>query len=175
MAAVVAVSVLVAGATSAQVTERVSVATGGAQADNASDQPFPEAVVSADGRYVAFMSVATNLVPGDTNGAWAIFLPDRLSGRTEGGSVDSKGVQGNGFSGVYGFAMSPDGRYGAFESRASNLVPGDTNGASDIFLRDRVTGTTERVSASTGGAQGDADCLHPSISPDGRYVAFASN
>jgi Tol biopolymer transport system component len=160
----------------AQVTERVSVDSSGAQADYGADLPSPPgAVVSADGRYVAFFSGATNLVPGDTNGTWDVFVRDRLNGTTERVSVDSSGAQGNGFSGSYGIAISADGRYVVFESRASNLVTGDTNGVGDIFLRDRLNGTTERVSVDSSGLQGNAGSLHPSISPDGRHVAFSSN
>jgi Tol biopolymer transport system component len=160
------------GSAWAQVTERVSVDSSGAQADFGADLPSPGAVLSADGRYVAFYSGATNLVTGDTNGTWDVFVRDRLSGTTERVSVDSSGAQANGFSGLYGIAISPDGRYVVFESRASNLVTGDTNGVRDIFLRDRLSGTTERVSVDSSGAQGNADSLHPSISPDGRYVSF---
>ena len=72
-------------------------------------------------------------------------------------------------------SISADGRYVAFHSDASNLVPGDTNGLVDIFVHDRDTGTTERVSVSSGGTQGNAESENPSISADGRYVAFDSN
>ncbi len=173
----VAVAVLgLLGSGRAQVTERVSVDSSGAQANGGGDLPYPPgSVASADGRYVAFISGATNLVPGDTNGTWDVFVRDRLSGTTGRVSVDSSSAQGNGFSGGYGIAISPDGRHVAFESQANNLVPGDTNGVRDIFLRDRVGGTTERVSVGSGGAQGNAQSLHPSISPDGRYVAFYSD
>jgi Tol biopolymer transport system component len=71
-------------------------------------------------------------------------------------------------------SISPDGRYVAFFSEATNLVPGDTNGRGDLFVHDRGAGTTERVSVATGGTEGDLDSAHPSISADGRYVAFAS-
>ncbi|HEV8113777.1 MAG TPA: calcium-binding protein [Planctomycetota bacterium] len=159
----------------AQVTERVSVATGGAQANFGADLPSPPgAVVSADGRCVAFTSPATNLVPGDSNGTWDVFVRDRLSATTERVSVDSNGLEGNGFSGGYGIAISPDGRYVAFDSQATNLIPGGTNGARNIFLRDRQTGTTKLVSIAIGGAQADGNCFHVAMTPDGRYVAFES-
>jgi Tol biopolymer transport system component len=163
------------GSAWAQVTERVSVATGGAQADFGGELPSPPGtVVSADGRFVAFTSPATDLVPGDTNAKWDVFVRDQLAGTTERVSVDSNGVQGDGSSGIYGIAVSPDGHYVAFDSQATNLVPGGTSGARDIFLHDRVNGTTELVSVSTAGAQANSNCFHVVLSSDGRYVAFES-
>src|SRR5207249_4673670 len=117
-------------------TERVSVASGGAQGNAASGWSFVGTgpAISADGRYVAFDSLASNLVGGDTNGFADIFVHDRLSGATERVSVDSSGAQGNGSSGYfYRPSISADGRYVAFPSLASNLVPGDTNGTWDTF------------------------------------------
>src|SRR5260221_634972 len=112
----------------AQVTQRVSVDSGGAQGNTYSLAPS----TSADGRYVAFVSHATNLVPGDTNGVEDVFVRDRLSGATEWVSVDSGGAQGNNASGVGGVffktSISADGRYVAFASYATNLVPGDEVG-----------------------------------------------
>src|SRR5258705_2319078 len=148
----------------AQVTARVSVATGGAQANFGAELPSPPGeVVSADGRCVAFTSPATNLVPGDSNGTWDVFVRDRLSATTERVSVDSNGAEGNGFSGGYGIAISPDGRYVAFDSQATNLIPGDTNGSRNIFLRDLDAGTTERITAPLEGAQGGGICFHVSV------------
>ena len=151
-------------------TERVSVSSGGAQADQVCQYP----AISADGRYVAFMSGASTLVPGDTNGFVDIFVRDRQSGTTERVSVDSGGAQSNGDS--YGApAISADGRYVAFASDASNLVSGDTNATGDIFVRDRQTGTTTRVSVASGGAEANGGSYgNPSISANGRYVAFPS-
>ena len=157
-----------AGAGWAGVTTRVSVATGGAQANAYSN----EASVSADGRYVAFTSGASNLVAGDTNGYEDVFVHDRTTGTTARVSVAAGGVQANGGSGYP--SISADGRYVAFASEASNLVAGDTNGALDVFVHDRTTGTTTRVSVATDGAQGDSLSMDPSISADGRYVAFQS-
>jgi Tol biopolymer transport system component len=131
-------------------------------------------VVSSDGRFVAFRSFAGNLVPGDTNATWDIFVRDPLAGATELVSIATGGAQSNGVSGLFGISISPDGRYVVFESRATNLVPGDTNGAADLFVRDRLNGTTERVSVATGGTQGNSYSYYPSLSDDGRYVAFAS-
>jgi hypothetical protein len=152
-------------------TSLVSLSSSGVHADDVSRAP----VISADGRFVAFWSNATTLVPGDTNGRPDIFLRDRLNGTTEIVSVATGGAQENG-NALYPPAISADGRYVAFVSLASNLVAGDTNGAADVFVRDRQTGTTERVSVGSGNLQGNADCYAPcAISADGRYVVFASD
>jgi Tol biopolymer transport system component len=153
----------------AQVTQLVSVASSGAHANSYSNYSS----ISADGRFVAFASPASNLVPGDTNGTWDVFVHDRQLGTTERVSVATGGAEGNGDSLVP--SISADGRFVAFESQASNLVAGDTNGAPDIFVRDRQSGTTERVSVATGGAEGSDGSYNPSISPDGRFVAFESD
>jgi Tol biopolymer transport system component len=150
-------------------TERVSVSSGGTQGNGNSYNPS----ISVDGRYVAFNSKASNLVGGDTNGNWDIFVHDRVTDSTERVSVSSDGTQGNGNS--YNPSISVDGRYMAFESLASNLVSGDTNGASDIFVHDRVANSTERVSVSSDGTQGNGYSCYPSISADGTDVAFASD
>src|SRR5207248_3288317 len=91
------------------------------------------APISADGRFVAFLSSASNLVGGDTNGARDVFVRDRKAGKTRRVSVDSHGTQGNGTS--FAPSISADARFVAFTSLANNLVAGDTNGASDIFAR----------------------------------------
>src|SRR5262249_31107160 len=129
--------------------------------------------ISADGRYVAFDSTANNLVSGDTNGVSDVFVHDRVSGTTERVSLSSNGVQGNRDS--YYPSISADGRCVAFWSTATNLVNGDTNGASDVFVSDRVSGTTERVSLSSNGVPGHRATYYPSLSADGRYVAFWSS
>jgi Tol biopolymer transport system component len=151
-------------------TSQVSVASDGAQGNSNS----LDVSISADGRYVAFSSAASNLVSGDTNGSVDIFVRDRQAGETLRVSVASDGTQGNGGSSSYP-SISADGRYVAFSSLASNLVSGDTNGSSDIFLRDRQTRETLRVSVASDGTQGNSGCFFPSISGDGRYVAFASS
>ncbi|MCB8951867.1 MAG: PD40 domain-containing protein [Ardenticatenales bacterium] len=146
---------------------RVSVASDGAQANGISQLP----AISADGRYVAFVSAASNLVIGDTN--WFdVFVHDRQTGQTTLVSVASDGTQANDLSTAT--AISGDGRYVAFESKASNLVPNDTNGWDDIFVHDRQTGQTVRVSVASDGTQANGNSEKPAISADGRYVAFQS-
>jgi len=151
------------------IVTRISVDSGGVQSNN--DSYFPS--ISANGRYIAFGSYATNLVPGDTNGWIDIFLHDRQTGLTTRVSVNSSGGQAN--NGSTTASISADGRFVAFHSYATNLVPGDTNLRTDIFLRDVQTGMTTRVSVNSSGAQANnADSSQPSISADGRYVAFES-
>src|SRR5262245_45553834 len=131
---------LVASA-SAQTTTRVSVASGGGQANNYSIEPS----ITPDGRYVAFMSVASNLVSGDTNGRNDVFLHDRQTGVTERVSVGPLGEQATGGDSDSP-AISADGRFVAFRSTATNLAPNDTNVSPDIFVRDRQSATTTLVS-----------------------------
>ncbi len=168
--AIVAGFILAASAATAlaQSTERVSVATGGTQVSGNSFSP----TISADGRFVAFVSYATNLVGGDTNSVADIFVHDRQTGTTERVSVATGGGQADGTNSNP--AISADGRFVAFESDATNLVGGDTNAAKDVFVHDRQTGTTERVSVATGGGQAIGASLYPKISADGRFVAFFS-
>jgi Tol biopolymer transport system component len=128
---------------------------------------------SADGRYVTLATYATNLAEGDTNGSRDIVIYDRETHHFSLVSVASDGSQGNGDS--QGGAMSQDGRYVVFDSKASNLVPGDTNGVWDTFVRDRLTGQTSRVSISTDGVQGNDQSASGRISADGRYVVFSSH
>ena len=162
------------GATlAAGVTERVSVASGGRQANDDSSFSSP-AAVSADGRFVAFESHASNLVPGDTNRASDIFVRDRRRGVTVRVNVGAGGVQGLGGE-SYDPSVSADGRFVAFDSLATNLVPGDTNRKTDVFVRDRRAGVTRRPSVGTDGIQGDGLSNHPALSADGRYVAFSSS
>jgi Tol biopolymer transport system component len=151
------------------ITRRVSVSGAGAQADGDSSG----AAVSANGRYVTFYSSATNLVPGDTNEYFDVFRRDVQTRVTRRVSVSSTGIQGE--DGSVDPAISADGRYVAFYSFARNLVPADTNGSPDVFLRDVQTGVTRRISISGTGAQGNGDSYTPAISPDGRYLAFESD
>ena len=150
-------------------TERVSVDSSGNQGDSGSYL----ASISADGRYVAFESYATNLVAGDANGRDDAFVHDRQTGATERASVDSSGAEGNGDS--QWVAISGDGNFVAFESTATNLVAGDTNGVRDVFVRDRQSGSTERASVDGSGTQANGASYVPSLSADGRYVAFTSD
>jgi Tol biopolymer transport system component len=149
-------------------TTRVSVGPGGRQAERGGGS----AAISADGRYVAYYSSDPGLVSGDTNGQEDVFVRDQRTGAVERVSKSSRGVQSNGFS--YNPAISADGRYVAFGSDASNLVPGDTNGAHDIFVHDRRTKATTRVSVGPGGRQANGQSLSPVISADGGVVAFTS-
>ena len=126
----------------AQVTTRVSLGSNGTEGASWSGAGS----ISPDGRYVAFYSQAANLVEPDFNQASDIFVRDRLLGSTERVSVDSAGILGNDWS--WDPSITPDGRFVAFWSRASNLVPGDSNGSADIFVRDRQSGTTERVNSA---------------------------
>ena len=152
----------------AGVTTRLSVATGGGQADGRSFVP----AVSSDGRYVAFYSDATNLVTGDANNARDVFVRDLQSGETTRVSVASAGTEANGDS--FEPAISADGRFVTFSSAATNLVSADSNDANDVFVRDRQTSTTSRVSVGLSGAEANGGSDAPSISADGRYVAFIS-
>src|SRR6058998_2895537 len=143
-------------------TERVSVDSAGNQGNGDST----DVALSADGRFVAFTSVAPDLVTGDTNGAMDVFVHDRQTGTAERVSVDSAGSQANGDS--TDVALSADGRFVAFTSAAPDLVAGDTNGAADVFVHDRQTGTTERVSVDSAGTQANGDSFSRALSADGR-------
>ncbi len=175
----------------AAVTKRVSISSGGVQGDGDSGYfvsppttDIGEVSISADGRYIAFQSTATNLVANDTNAKSDIFVRDRQTGVTERVSVSSVGEEGNDDS--FAPSISADGRYVVFVSTANMLVSGDTAGHADVFVRDRQTGVTERVSVSSSGVEGDDASssgtldngyyrhVPPSISGDGRYVAFES-
>jgi Tol biopolymer transport system component len=177
-------------------TALVSVDSSGNPGNGHSESAF----VSGDGRYVAFVSAATNLVPRDTNAASDVFVHDRLSRRTERVSVSSSGKQARGepptdwgVSTVGGTTtneemmyptMSEDGRYVAFQSRAANLVARDRNHTWDVFVHDRVTRVTERVSISSSGRERGPDThlvplneawMTPSISGNGRFVSFRTS
>ena len=128
--------------------------------------------ISGSGRFIAFTSNASNLVPGDTNHRRDVFVRDRKAHKTTRVSVSTSGAQGKGASDRP--SISGDGRYVAFTSSSSNLVSGDKNGTRDVFVRDRVTNRTSRMSYSSSGKQGNDSSIDPSISSDGRYVAFTS-
>jgi archaellum component FlaF (FlaF/FlaG flagellin family) len=150
-------------------TERVSISSAGAQANAASGAGG----ISGNGRFVVVSSAADNLVPGDTNGKIDVFVRDRFGSTTERVSIASDGSEANGHS--YAATLSADGRYVAFYSMADNLVPGDTNGAPDIFVHDRETGETTRVSVASDGSEANGESRLPAISADGRFVAFSSD
>jgi Tol biopolymer transport system component len=162
-----------------QTTTRVSVDSAGGAGNGDSSN----ASISADGRFVVFCSVAENLVPNDTNNRSDVFVRDRATGLTERVSVDSSGAEGDDNSSSTS-AVSADGRFVSFVSDANNLVPFDTNGHKDVFVRDRQSGNTERVSVDSGGVEGNADSgitnefplpeYRISMSSDGRLIAFTS-
>lgn len=149
-------------------TERVSVSSDGTEGNGHS----VEATISADGRYIAFQSVASNLAPPDTSPSLDVFLHDRTAGVTSLVSRSDDDVPASGAS--RSASISPDGRHVVFSSLASELVPHDTNGTEDVFVLDRETGKMERVSVAPDGVQGEGDSFLPSISPDARFVAFYS-
>lgn len=150
-------------------TRRASVGNQEQESPNGGIYPS----ISGSGRYVAFETDSDNLTPGDTNTETDVFVRDRKTGRTELVSVRSNGVQGNSWSGYS--AVSGNGRFVAFTADASNLVKGDTNDADDVFVHDRRTGTTTRISVSGRGRQGNDDSDYPSISGTGRYIVFSSD
>ncbi|MDF1542769.1 MAG: hypothetical protein P1P71_06580, partial [Anaerosomatales bacterium] len=155
-------------AVAAGATTCVSISTGGVPGDSESRNP----VMSPDGRYVVFESRATDLVAGGTSGTLHIFWHDRDTGQTELVSKSTGGAEAN--SNSFNATVSADGRYVAFQSVASNLVAPDT-GAQDVFIRDRVGGTTERVSVAINGGEANVGSQNPMISADGRFVAFDSS
>jgi cysteine-rich repeat protein len=154
-------------------TTRVSVSSSGTQGT----QQSVGAQISGDGRFVAFDSDAPNLVAGDLNGRTDVFVHDRVSGVTERASVSSLGAEGNNRSGfVDPPSLSFDGRYVAFTSGASNLVPDDTNNRVDVMVRDRTLATTVRVNVAADGTEADgSSSLWANVSADGSVVVYASS
>jgi Tol biopolymer transport system component len=182
-------------------TTRVNISSNGAQANGetaAGAEGIRTWTVSNDGRYVVFDSVATNLVPNDNNNADDVFVRDTKLGTTTRVDVSTAGAEADrGTTGredpsaqvssvltqifvtpinqtTTSYSATPDGRFVAFSSDSTNLVPGDTNETTDVFVRDLATGTTTRVSNSSAGAQGDGASNGPVISADARVVAFVS-
>ena len=150
-------------------TVRISTTTLSLDTDGASTDP----VISADGAVIAFRSEATNLIGGDTNSAADVYVSDS-TGITR-VSLTNLGAEGDGWSGqLFGIDLSGDGQLVLFASGATNLVAGDTNGWVDIFLRDRAAGTTERMTLSTTGAEGDKSSRSGTISNDGNLIAYDS-
>jgi Tol biopolymer transport system component len=149
-------------------TEHVSVSTSGGAANGNSLYP----AISGDGRYIAFQSNASNLVPGDTNRQNDVFVRDMETGRTERVSVSSSGAQAAGGSGYPD--LSDDGRYVIFLSRARNLSTGDTNSFDDLFVHDRTTDTTTRLTRGLGNSQINGHTISPEISGNGQVIVFGS-
>ena len=141
---------------------------GGDGGDGQSDDP----AMSGDGRFVVYQSIATNLVPGDTNNQKDVFLYDRVTGSTDRVSIQSNGGEANGAS--EDPAISANGRFVTFHSAAANLVKGDTNKRHDIFIRDRVSGKTSRISVGLNDRQANGASLNPAVSSTGRFVAYES-
>ncbi len=152
---------------------RVSISTNGTNVGNGNSDP---ARISSDGRYIVFASESDNLVANDTNGVSDIFVHDQLTCATSRVSLSSAGLQSTGGESTNP-QISNDGRYVVYQSLATNLVSGDTNGAEDVFLRDRNTNVTSRISVSSAGAQGGLGLgsFNAAFSGDGNYVAFESS
>jgi Tol biopolymer transport system component len=156
-------------------TTRVSIDSSGNEQQLIGGDVITDAI-SGDGRYILFGSSASNLVPGDTNGHGGqmdVFLHDMQTGGTSRVSLGNSGSEAN--SGSDRADMSADGRLIAFDSTASNLVPNDTNNTADVFVRDTLTATTTLVSVDSFGFQGNGPSVGPTLSSDGRYVAFVSD
>ena len=146
-------------------TERASLTSSGTEASGDSRTP----AVSADGRYVAFWSYAPLVLPDDFIPDIDIFVRDRVSGTTE------RLTTGTGGPNSFDPAITPDGRFVAFQSATPDLVSGDTNNRIDIFVRDRNVGSTERINVDSNGTQANGDSFQATISDDGRFVAFQSS
>jgi Tol biopolymer transport system component len=154
-------------------TTRVSLTPDGKSPNGGSDAPS----LSADGRYVAFVSVASNLVAGDVNGKSDVFVRNLVTGETVLASVATDGTQADApAQSVQGAPhLSADGRYVSFVSKATTLVPGDTNGKGDVFVRDLKDNVTIRGNSGPDGVQADGESWTGWISGNGRYVAFDSD
>jgi Tol biopolymer transport system component len=150
-------------------TERVSVSATGAQLDDLSFTPE----IAPNGRFVAFLSWATNVTSDISGNQQQLYVRDLVNRTTVRISKNASGVSANGPSSNP--ELSADGRFVAFQSDATNLVQGDTNGSEDIFRRDLTTGVTRRVSVTSGGNQGTGDADFASISNDGRFIAFTTD
>src|SRR5262245_28023893 len=150
------------------ITELVSVDSAGVQGNRDSFLPF----ISPDGRFVVFSSLSNNLVAGDTNNKYDVFIRDRLLGTTERCSIRSSGLQGNDDS--FALGVSSDGNIIYFESNATNLVAGDTNASGDVFIRNRATGKTTRVSVDSSGNEGDSFSWFGGMAADASACCFYS-
>lgn len=148
--------------------QRVSDTAEGIQPNNDCYNPY----LTPDGRFLSFRSYADNLVPDDTNGKADIFVKDLKTGKIERVSTSSEEEEGDGYCGCH--HMSDDGRYVIFRSSSSNLVPGDTNGTYDVFVKDRRNGGLKRISVAEDGTEANSDSGGVWISSDGRFAAFWS-
>lgn len=162
--------IVIGGAAGAQTTVLESVASDGTQGNSDSASPS----ITPDGRYVVFRSTASNLIAG-TGSTSNVFWHDRVTGETKLVSQSTGGLFGNNDSSVVlSSAVSADGRYVVFSSRASNFAANDNNGKEDVFLRDMTLGTTTRVSLNTNGGDADNDSTGPHISGNGQWILFTS-
>lgn len=152
------------------ITECISFHSDGITVSNGRSQ-YP--AISGDGRYIAYTSVASNLVDDDTNGVSDIFVHDRQTGETKRVSVSSTGEEGNGRS--VALDISGDGRFVVFDSEASNLVPGDTNARWDVFVYDMQADSVRRISVTSSSEQGVRTSRFPRISADGNWAVFHSD
>jgi Tol biopolymer transport system component len=164
-----ALAVVLIGCPVAAAYERIAISRFTLPEDDSLDDVSrgATAAISADGRFVAFSSGASDIVSGDTNGRADVFVRDRVTGTTELVSRPSGGGQADGASFLP--AISADGRLVAFISDASNLVPGSSRGRG-VFVHERVTGSTEKVSNDSGRVTSEP----PAVSADGRIVAFSA-
>ena len=172
LAALLLVVLAVPASAAPGVTELVSISTSGQQGNNISGR-FAGPAINANGQVVAFDSIATTLVSGDTNQVGDVFVRDRGTNVTERVSIRTGGLQGNGFSGRP--ALNATGSLVTFDSSATNLVLGDTNSLLDVFVHDRTTDTTSRISVSSEEVQGNGSSNSPSIDSEGRFVSFVSS
>lgn len=154
-------------------TELASLTSDGSQTAGA-NQWSVSPTISEDGRYVAFLSVATDFAPGDFADTTDVFVRDRQAGTTDIVSLTSTGGFSQGGENFGPASISADGRFVAFYSRATNLVPNDTNGTTDVFLRDRLLQTTVRASLGPGGVQANGGSGQPALSANGKFLAFQS-
>lgn len=148
--------------------ERVNLTHDGLQANAGAYSAWP----SGDARFVFFDSDASDLVPNDSNGATDVFVRDRVLASTWRASVTALGGETDGYS--WSPAITPDARFSAFTSSATNLAPGDTNAHDDVYLHDGLSGAVTRVSLGVGGGQAEEFCDYATLSGDGRFIAFES-
>jgi dipeptidyl aminopeptidase/acylaminoacyl peptidase len=149
--------------------ERVSISSSGTQANEDSLKPR----ISGDGRYVVFYTYSSNLDASDTTGNADVYLYDRTNDTLDFISANTSGVTGSG--GAHDPDVSDDGRFISFYSDSSDLVSGDTNARSDVFVRDRKLSATKRISVSTTGTQANNGSSNARLSCDGRFVVFSSS